>query len=81
MKAEQILQKSANKNMKRWELNTFKITHPTLYKTIIEAINEALIIDSVVVPKGAFNCGKERAFGEERCKAQCKDCVIEYQDN
>ena len=48
MKAEQILQKSANKNMKRWELNTFKITHPTLYKTIIEAISEALIIDNVV---------------------------------
>ena len=39
MKAEQILQKSAKNNMKRWELNTFKITHPTLYKTIIEAIN------------------------------------------
>tara|TARA_R110002033_G_scaffold8099_2_gene28219 strand:+ start:256 stop:510 length:255 start_codon:yes stop_codon:yes gene_type:complete len=56
MKAEQILQKSANKNMKRWELNTFKITHPTLYKTIIEAINEALIIDSVVVPKGTLCC-------------------------
>ena len=42
MKAEQILQKSAKNNMKRWELNTFKITHPTLYKTIIEAINEAI---------------------------------------
>ena len=43
--------------------------------------SEQLNIHSVVVPKVTFNCGKERAFGEERCKAQCKDCVIEYQDN
>mgnify|MGYP003632626032 CR=1 FL=1 len=44
-------------------------------------LEQQLRLYSVVVPKGAFNCGKERAFGEERCKAQCKDCVIEYQDN
>ena len=33
MKAEEILQKNAN---------NFKITHPTLYKTIINSINEAI---------------------------------------
>lgn len=42
MKAEDILQKNANKTMKYWELNNFKITHPTLYKTIIDSINEAI---------------------------------------
>jgi hypothetical protein len=42
---------------------------------------EQLTLTDVVVPKGTFNCGQERAFGEERCKVQCKDCVIEYQDN
>ena len=42
MKAKDILQKNANKTMRKWELNTFKITHPTLYKTIIYSINEAI---------------------------------------
>jgi len=42
MKAEDILQKNANKTMKHWELKNFKITHPTLYKTIIDSINEAI---------------------------------------
>ena len=42
MKAEEILQKNANKTMKHWELNSFKITHPTLYKAIIDSINEAI---------------------------------------
>jgi len=42
MKAEYILQKNANKTMHKWELNTFKITHPTLYKTIIDSIDEAI---------------------------------------
>ena len=42
MKAENILQKNANKRMKHWELNNFKITHPTLYITIIDSINEAI---------------------------------------
>ena len=33
--------------MIRWSQKDFQKTHPTLYKTIIEAINEALIIDGV----------------------------------
>jgi hypothetical protein len=75
MKAEQILQKSANKNMKRWELNTFKITHPTLYKTIIEAINEALIIYSVVVPKGTLCCVCETKKANTGYDLKfCKEC-------
>ena len=71
MKAEQILQKSAKNNMKRWELNTFKITHPTLYKTIIEAINEAI---------NYTRCCEELC-DEERCSytlnndsKMCDDC-------
>jgi hypothetical protein len=42
MKSEQILQKSANKNMVQWNQKDFQKTHPKLYKTIIEAINEAI---------------------------------------
>jgi hypothetical protein len=51
----------------------------TLNNALTKAEN--LTLTDVVVPKGTFNCGQERAFGEERCKVQCKDCVIEYQDN
>jgi hypothetical protein len=39
---EQILQKSANKNMVQWNQKDFQKTHAKLYKTIIEAINEAI---------------------------------------
>lgn len=48
MKAEQILENSAKKNMVKWSQTDFKKSHSRLYKTIIEAINEALIIDSVI---------------------------------
>ena len=47
MKAKQILEDSAKKNMIQWNQESFKKTHPILYKTIIEAINQALIIDNV----------------------------------
>ena len=48
MKAKQILENSAKKNMIQWNQEDFNKSHPKLYKTIIEAINQALIIDSVV---------------------------------
>lgn len=48
---------------------------------LIKSGQKQLILTDVVVLKGTFNCGKERVFGGERCKAQCKDCVVEYQDN
>ena len=44
MEAEQILHNTAKKRMINWDLNDFKKTHPALYKTIIESINQALII-------------------------------------
>lgn len=49
MEAEQILENSAKRNMVQWSQEDFKKSHPKLYKTIIEAINEALIIDDVSV--------------------------------
>lgn len=70
MKAEEILQKSANRNMKRWELESFRITHPTLYKTIIEAINEALIIGgagSTLVDNGV------PVFGTKKFNDMCSN--------
>ena len=44
MKAEQLLEKYAKKNMIRWDQESFKRPHTKLHKTIIEAINEALQI-------------------------------------
>lgn len=48
---EQLLDKIARKNMIRWDLNSFKKTHPHLFKVIIEAMNEASkmrkVIDSI----------------------------------
>ena len=71
MKAEDILQNSADKNMVQWDQQEFIKTHPTLHKTIIEAINQALIIDSVVK---SFYCddADERLT---KCKKQCKYCL------
>jgi len=47
----------------------------------IQNIVENLSLSDVIVPKGTFNCGQERVFGEEKCKQQCKDCLVEYNDN
>ncbi len=41
MKAEQILEKHAKMNMIKWNRESFKKTHPQLYKSIIGAIQEA----------------------------------------
>lgn len=41
MKAEQLLEISAKRNMREWNLSTFKKTHPHLFKTIIQAIDSA----------------------------------------
>jgi hypothetical protein len=46
-KAEKILEKFAKKNMIQWNQESFKRTHSRLYKSIIEAINEALLIHEV----------------------------------
>ena len=56
-------------------------TNTELTKNLVNDLTSLFYLNGVVVPKGTFNCGQERAFGEERCKVQCKDCVIEYQDN
>jgi|TARA_R110000803_G_C11857579_1_gene306710 hypothetical protein len=47
MKAEDILQNLARKNMVQWNQQDFQRTHSKLYKTIIEAIKQALNIDCV----------------------------------
>jgi hypothetical protein len=69
--------------LKYWELTRrLQNDDRVILRKIIEKMEEKqLTLTDVVVPKGTFNCGKERAFGEERCKVQCKDCVIEYQYN
>lgn len=77
MKAKDILNNSAKKNMINWSEKDFKKSHPKLYKTIIEAINQALIIDSVVVPKGTLcephGC-LDYSQGYDRCEKQCDRC-------
>lgn len=49
MKAEDILNKNAIKQMREWELNYLKKTHPSLYTVIIESINEALEMPPIIV--------------------------------
>ena len=46
--AEKLLEKFARKNMVQWNQESFKRTHSRLYKSIIEALNEALRIHDVV---------------------------------
>lgn len=48
MKAEQILEKYAQKNMIQWNQKSFKQTHSRLHRSIIESINEALNIPVIV---------------------------------
>jgi len=43
--------------------------------------DKQLNIYGVVVAERTFNCGQERVFGEEKCKEQCKDCLVEYNYN
>ena len=38
-------------------------------------LEQQLRLYSVVVPKGAFYCGKHHYHCEGRCDKQCKDCV------
>lgn len=42
MKAERLLEVSAKRNMKQWNQKEFKKTHPSLYKSIVDAIQLAL---------------------------------------
>ena len=44
-------------------------------------MQKQLTLTDVIVPKGTFNCGQERAFGKEKCKQQCKECLVGYSDN
>jgi thiamine biosynthesis protein ThiC len=69
------------KNAKGTQTENGVYYHYSEVCTLLKSYEKQLTLTNVVVPKGAFNCGKERAFGEERCKVQCKDCVIEYQYN
>jgi len=73
MKAKQILEDSAKKNMIQWNQGAFSRTHPRLYKTIIEAINQALIIDSVVGQSEKL-CGTCTDFNLQNKMFVCKKC-------
>tara|TARA_R110000772_G_scaffold245037_1_gene358444 strand:+ start:308 stop:550 length:243 start_codon:yes stop_codon:yes gene_type:complete len=50
-------------------------------KRLKSIADKALFIADVVVPKGTFNCGKERVYNEKRCSKQCNTCIEEYKDN
>ena len=65
MNARQLLNKSAKKNMIRWNEKDFIKTYPKLYKTIIEAIEDGI--------KG-FYCVKT-ANNESKCEHQCQSCI------
>ncbi len=47
MRAEEILDKHAKKNMIFWSHESFKKSHPKLHKSIIDAIDEAIKLKDV----------------------------------
>jgi hypothetical protein len=46
--SEELFDKFAKKNMVQWNQASFKRTHDALHKSIIEAIDEALLTDRYV---------------------------------
>lgn len=64
--AEKILDKHASANMARWNLGEFKRTHNSLYKSIIESIEEALN-SSNNQKSTCSNCGKNPADEQHIC--------------
>lgn len=55
-KLEEILNSSAKKNMTQWDLSSFKKTHPSLFITIIEAMEES--------------GGPEKVYKKHRCRCE-----------
>jgi hypothetical protein len=53
---------------------------PYIFNEVVNFIKkdraEQLRLYSVVVPKGAFYCGKHHYHCEGRCDKQCKDCEL-----
>ena len=76
--AEKILEKFARKNMIQWNQESFKRTHSRLHKSIIEAINEALNLHSVVGQSEQLVCEHEWVWenpNEDDClKRRCERC-------
>lgn len=74
--AEKILEKFARKNMIQWNQESFKRTHSRLHKSIIEAINEALNLHSVVGQSEQLpcDCSKHATYFDEEQEPRCKNC-------
>lgn len=72
--AEKLLEKFARNNMVQWNQESFKRTHSRLHKSIIEAINEALNLHNVVVPKGTLCCEPKDYKMLDTGSVICKVC-------
>lgn len=79
LSAEEILEKSAKKNMIEWNQKSFKRTHRLLHISIIQAINEALNlhnisqVNRIVCP----NCGDHGWIYNEDATSR-KTCPCHY---
>lgn len=77
MKAEEILEKHFRKGMINKDFNSFKKTHPTLTKCVLDAINEALnqqSVSSEVKPTACSLCGSENLEDCGGLEFSCNDC-------
>ncbi len=75
MKAEQLLDISAKRNMIEWNLSTFKRTHPLLFKSIIEAIESAKKPIPVFIDSKCYHYNHEwKSDGQGGNMKYCNDC-------
>jgi hypothetical protein len=51
-----------------------KVTPRQIYELANKALEEALTIHSVVVPKGTFFCGENELRSKKKCSKQCDTC-------
>ena len=75
-KAEQIFSESANRNMGHWSLGHFKKTHPTLFKTILEAMidysdQKQISVSDEDIYKCTLEGGKDKCYYKNKNFISC----------
>jgi len=80
LKQELIDRLGVPENWDKYDYQTQRYSFDDMQE-VLDDIVKKLTIPVVVGQSEQFNCGKQRVYGEERCKMQCNDCVKEYGDN
>lgn len=59
---DDLLNKHAKIHMKQWDLKQFKLKYPSLYKTIVGAINDEKHIKELFIGKVVDEIGFDKTF-------------------